>query len=509
MAQNQALRLRQNPALPATNVVAEALAALAAEAVGCQIAGRHAEAIRLYDGILSIRPDLPEIHNNRGLALAALGRFDAAEGAYRRALALRPQDAQVLCSWAAALAEDGRPEEAEQKARQAIALNPRLAQAHNNLALILKETGRLREAKAAAKQAIELAPRNPAYYEHLGMVHTFAEGDRYLTALEGLAENLSSLGDTDRIHLHFALGKANEDISRFEDAFSHWLKGNALKRQQVGYDEAQTLARIEHTRATFTRDVVAGREHSGVPSALPIFVVGMPRSGSTLIEQILASHPLVCGGGELNLFDDSVGAMRNGLRGAPLFPDMVVDMSAEHCAALGSFYIDGLKKHAPQAARITDKMPGNFLLVGLIHLALPNATIIHAVRDPADTCVSCFATNFTRGQPFTYDLAELGRHYNAYRSLMAHWHDILPPGRILDVHYEELVADLPGVARRIVEQCGLTWDARCLDFHRSERAVRTASAAQVRKPIYQSSVGRWRKYQSFLGPLLAELDQRQ
>jgi hypothetical protein len=158
------------------------------------------------------------------------------------------------------------------------------------------------------------------------------------------------------------------------------------------------------------------------------------------------------------------------------------------------------------AKRITDKMTVNFLFAGLIHLALPNATIIHAVRDPIDTCVSCFSVHFTKGLEHTYDLAELGRYYRHYRAMMAHWRDVLPPGRIMDVHYESLVGDLEGVARRIIARCGLAWDARCLDFHRTDRSVRTASATQVRQPIYKTSVGRWRRYEKFLGPLLAELD---
>jgi hypothetical protein len=185
---------------------------------------------------------------------------------------------------------------------------------------------------------------------------------------------------------------------------------------------------------------------------------------------------------------------------------MISYMSAEHFRALGALYLNRIAQQAPKAARITDKMTVNFLFAGLIHLALPDATIIHAVRDAADTCVSCFATHFSAGHAHSYDLAELGRYHRHYRALMAHWHEVLPPGRIMDVHYEELVADLEGVARRIVSHCGLVWDVRCLDFSRTERPIRTASAAQARKPIYKDSVGRWRKYQAFLGPLLAELD---
>jgi hypothetical protein len=194
------------------------------------------------------------------------------------------------------------------------------------------------------------------------------------------------------------------------------------------------------------------------------------------------------------------------LPNAPRFPEMASGLSGEHLRMLAARYLDPLARRAPGAARIVDKMPANFHFAGLIHLALPNATIIHVVRNPVDTCVSCFSVHFSQAQPFTFDLAELGRYYRHYQALMAHWHDVLPSGRIVDVHYEDLVDDLDGVARRIVACCGLAWDARCLDFHRNERPVRTASAVQVRQPIYTSSVGRRHKFENFLGPLRLELE---
>jgi Sulfotransferase family len=231
----------------------------------------------------------------------------------------------------------------------------------------------------------------------------------------------------------------------------------------------------------------------------------MPRSGTTLVEQILASHPDVHGAGELALFERTAASVRASLSGAPAFPAVVRDMSGEHLQELGARYVTALRQLAPGAKRITDKMPSNFFFAGLIHLALPNATIIHVVRDPADTCMSCFARHFVKGQLHTYDLAELGRCYRRYETLMAHWHRALPRGRILDVRYEALVGDLEGVTRRVLAHCGLTWDPCCLDFYSTERSVRTASATQVRQPIYQNSVGRWRRYEAFVAPLLAEL----
>jgi len=265
------------------------------------------------------------------------------------------------------------------------------------------------------------------------------------------------------------------------------------------------LDEIDRVQQVFSSEFMRTAQAAGEPSAKPIFILGMPRSGTSLVEQILASHPQVFGAGELNLFERSVGDVRPAIQEAPAYPEIARHIAAGHFGEIGGRYLAGIQQLAPAASRITDKMPANFLFAGLIHLALPNATIIHTVRDPVDTCISCFSKLFTEGNFHSYDLAELGRYYRRYQSLMTHWHRVLPPGRILDVHYEDTVADVETVARRIVAHCGLSWDQRCLDFHRTERAVRTSSATQVRRPIYASSVGRRHVYGPLLEPLLAEL----
>jgi tetratricopeptide (TPR) repeat protein len=467
---------------------------------------RWQDALASYDRAIAVRPALAESHLGRGNALRRLSRYDEAFVAYDRALTLKPGNAETLCNWGAALAELNCFDAAEAKFRRAIALNPGFAAAYNDLGLILKERGQLVEARQAIEQAIRLSPATTSYYDNLGEIKSFVAGDPNITALERLAAQAAALRTSDRIHLHFALAKAYEHTARFEDAFRELLAANALKRRQIAYDEPATLARMERTSAVFTRDFTAARHGSGAPSPVPVFIVGMPRSGTTLIEQILATHPDVYGAGELSLFEEATRAVGNTLPDVRRFPDMVLAMSGEDFCTLATHYLDGLLRNAPKASRIVDKMPGNFLFAGLIHLALPHAAIIHAVRDPIDTCVSCFSVHFTRGQPHTFDLAELGRYYRHYRALMAHWHRVLPPGRLFEVHYEDLVDDVEGVARGIIAHCGLAWDARCLDFHRTERSVRTASAAQVRQPIYKNSVRRWRRYANFLGPLLTELE---
>ena len=230
----------------------------------------------------------------------------------------------------------------------------------------------------------------------------------------------------------------------------------------------------------------------------------MPRSGTTLIEQILASHPKVFGGGELRELANQTARIRG--PEDPSYPDLVPTIAADELCRLGANYIEAVRRKAPQAARVTDKMPGNFAFAGLIHLALPNARMIHARRDLRDVAFSCFSLHFASGHEYTYDLAELGRHCYAYAQLMQHWRTVLPEGAILEVQYEELVADLEHQARRIVTHCGLEWDDACLSFYETQRSVRTASAAQVRRPIYQSSIGRWRPHKARLQPLLKELE---
>ena len=343
---------------------------------------------------------------------------------------------------------------------------------------------------------MHLAPQNALYFRTLSEVRSFSPGDPYLAAMEKAAENILLLPTRQQIEMRFALAKAYEDVNRRNDLFQQLLAANALQRKQIQYDETATLAVFKRVQEGFTPALIQAFQSVGEPSALPVFIIGMPRSGTTLIEQIVASHPQVFGAGELPNFGNAV----EDILGSRPLPD-----AANHIRQLGARYVAEISALAPTATHIVNKTASNFTLVGLIHLALPNARIIHAVRHPADTCVSCFSKLFAAGQYYTYDLTELGRYYRNYQALMEHWRRVLPPGRILDVNYEDVVADLEGQSRRIIAHCGLEWNARCLTFYETERPVRTASAAQVRQPIYSSAIGRWRAYEPFLRPLLTEL----
>jgi len=349
-------------------------------------------------------------------------------------------------------------------------------------------------------EAVELAPRKAQFLCSLAESKRFVDGDPHFTLVEALARDMESLPEEDQIYLHFALGKVYADLGQHERSFSHLIEGNALKRKQIVYDEAAALAQLTRIRQLFTAEAMRKARGFGDPSTVPVFIIGMPRSGTTLVEQILASHPKIYGAGELSDFRAALASLRGSDGSRP-------GLRAEELRQIGARYLERVRATAPAAERITDKMPANFRYAGLIHLAFPNARIIHTRRDPLDTCLSCFSILFAHNlQPFTYDLTEFGRYYRAYATLMEHWREVLPLEQMLEVQYEELVANFEPLARRIVAYCGLEWDDACLEFYKTQRPVSTASAVQVREPIYRSSIGRWRPYEGMLRPLIKALE---
>jgi tetratricopeptide (TPR) repeat protein len=433
-------------------------------------------------------------------------KAELALDALRKSLALKPDKAETHNMLGRALFDLNQPEKAIEAYKRAIALKPDFADPYNNMGNTLKELGRFDEALAAFDTAIALEPDTVGVYVNLADAKKFrSNDDKHLAAIEGFLAKYDRLDEEEQMHVGFAAAKAYDDLKRYDEGYPYLIRSNALKRKTIAYDEPTTLGLFERIRRTFTADAVQSKTGGGSDSAKPIFVLGMPRSGTTLVEQILASHPRVSGAGELKDLNDTVTSVRNHDGQQLAYPEFVPVTSLAELAKIGQAYVAKLERHAPGAERITDKMPSNFYYLGLIHLALPGAKIIHTKRNPVDTCVSCFSKLFAGEQSQTYDLAELGRYYRAYHGLMAHWRAVLPQGAFLDVQYEEVVADTEGQARRLLEHCGLEWHPRVLDFHQTVRPVKTASARQVRQPIYGSSVERWRNYEKFLGPLLAEL----
>jgi tetratricopeptide (TPR) repeat protein len=465
---------------------------------------RYREAAEHYEKVLALWPHDAEARTGLGDVLHRLDRTDEAVEQYEKVLATAPTFSKALNSLGNALHLLGRSEEGITYFRRALAIDSSNPRTNKDLGSALIALGKFDEARGFLEAAIALSPHKAGCYEDLASCGRITAEDQHFAAMRKLAANPASLPENEQIDLHFALGKAFADVGEHQQSFDHILAANALKRRQIKFDEGKSLEQFERIRNVFTAQLLRDKAGLGDPSDLPIFVFGMPRSGTTLIEQILASHPKVFGGGELREIANQVARIR-GPEGLS-YPELVPTMSADELRRLGASYIEAVRGKAAQAARITDKMPGNFAFAGLIHLALPNARMIHARRDLRDVAFSCFSLQFLSGHQYTYDLAELGRHCCAYAQLMQHWRTVLPEGAILEVQYEELVDDLEHQARRIVTHCGLEWDDACLSFYETERSVRTASATQVRQPIYQSSIRRWRPHEARLRPLLQELE---
>jgi len=461
---------------------------------------RYEEALDCYRRAVAGNPKIREAHNNAGLMLAALGRHDEAAVHYRNALACDPGYREARINLGITLDANGRLEEALAAFDTVIAADPHHGQAQMGRGMVLRELGRVEEARAALERAVALEPGNPMAQRALADAKQFLPGDPQIAQMEAILKHADSLSHEERINLHTALARAYDDLGRYAEAFANMKQGKALWRSTVRYDEVAELSSFAAIAKLFTPEVLQALQGCGHPSELPVFILGMPRSGSTLVEQILAAHPKVFGAGEIGDFGVAAGG------GYAPSNRTSFARTAEEVSGIGARYAEKLRTLAPQAERIVDKQPANFFFAGLIHLALPRARIVHVRRDPRDICLSCYAQVFTSAIPYNGDLGELGRYTRAYGKLMAHWRAALPSGAMLEIDYEDIVRDFQTQARRLVEFCGLDWDERCLDFHNVERPVFTSSAYQVRRPLYAGSVGRWRHYQEWLGPLFEALE---
>jgi tetratricopeptide (TPR) repeat protein len=369
----------------------------------------------------------------------------------------------------------------------------------------LLESGDIDTATHWFEQAVALEPRNGSFYWNLVFSRSGQVGDATLEAMQRLAVEIDSLSVKQQIELQFALASAYESAGRYDDAF-RWLQtGNTLKRRTIRYEEAATM-RLFHALETTFMHLLASRalRNCGNPSTRPVFVFGMPRSGTTLVEQLLSAHPLISAAGELSLLERLMQDVFFPLLGGSEL--ISAESMRSTIRTIGDRYLTETNAIAANARFTSDKQPHNFCFAPMIHLALPSARMIHVKRDWIDTCLSCYATLFADDSvTYSYDLGELARYYRAYVQMMSVWRKILPPGSILEVEYETLVADFENTARRIVAHCSLPWDERILEFHRVKRPVRTESRVQVRRPLYTSSVGRSRRFARHLPGLVDAL----
>jgi hypothetical protein len=405
--------------------------------------------------------------------LARIGDYEQSIDLYSNLLAQHPRQPRIWMSYGHALKTHGREVDSVEAYRKSIELLPSLGEAYWSLANL---------------KTVRFTPEQ----------------------IESMRAQLTraDLGDDDRFHLHFAMGKALEDAHAYEESFQHYSRGNQIRRAGVQYSADDISAQTQRNKALFTPEFFSQRHEYGHPSAAPIFIVGLPRAGSTLIEQILSSHSLVEGTMELPDIPALAKAVMQDARRdgeQTLYPQPLADLSAAQCHELGERYLERTRiQRKSDAPYFIDKLPNNFTHLGLIQLALPNARIIDARRHPLGCCFSGFKQHFARGQNFTYGLEDIGRYYHDYVELMAHFDAVLP-GRVHRVFYESMVEDTEQEVRRLLEYCGLPFEPGCLRFYENERDVRTASSQQVRQPIYRGGLDQWRHYDPWLGPLKTAL----
>jgi len=474
--------------------------AVARNGLGAALAqlARYAEAEDQFRCAVGIRSAYHEAHVNLANVLLAVGRYNEAEDPLRRALKLKPSHVDARVSLGVVLALLGRVRDARDSYEKVLRADPRSAKAHVGIGQIELLEGRFAEAEAAFRRALDIAP--DASYAQASLVWlrrmTPADAD-WLSRSEQIVAG--KLSPTDEATLRFSMGKYCDDVGDYAGAFRNYQRGNELqKTTATPYDRRVRARFVDDLIRVHTPDAVATARTGGSDSARPVFVVGMPRSGTSLVEQILASHPAARGAGELNFWTIAMRRHEGTVRQTVL-PETVRGKLAQE-------YLRVLAGHSADATRVIDKMPVNADYLGVIHSVFPNARVIYLQRDPIDTCLSCYFQQFQGALNFTMDLADLADYYREHHRLMAHWRRVLPPETLLDVPYAELTADQEKWTRRILEFVGLGWDERCLDFHKSARAVRTASVWQVRQRIYRTSVGRWKHYEKFIGPLKSLAD---
>jgi tetratricopeptide (TPR) repeat protein len=463
--------------------------------------GRYHDAETLLARCLELAPEFNGARQNYIVALHRQGNHAAALPHIDRLLATEPRNPGYRALQAALLAAIGEYARATEIYADILKEYPRQARIWLSYGHALKTAGQVPEGVTAYREALRLDPRIGEVWWSLANLKTYRFSPAELAQMRAELER-RDLSDEDRFHFHFALGKALEDQAQYQQSFEHYREGNSLRRARVHYEPKRIQAHVARAKALFTAEFFAERAGCGANAADPIFIVGLPRSGSTLIEQILASHSQV--EGTMELPDVPALAQTVAERAgdeALRYPQALAELPASRLRSIGEDYLERTRiQRKTGRPHFIDKLPNNFLHTGFIHLMLPNASIIDARRHPLGCCFSGFKQHFARGQNFTYDLAELGAYYRAYVELMAHVDSVLPD-RVHRVFYEDMVTDTEQQVRRLLDYCHLPYEPECLRFYENERAVRTASSEQVRTPIYRDGMEQWRHFEPWLGPL--------
>jgi tetratricopeptide (TPR) repeat protein len=462
-------------------------------------AGDGRAALAALHSAVLLAPELAEAHALAGDLLLSTGQRAEAASAYERASAASPATTPGRLCAAKALVLRDRHAEAEERLRQLIARDGSCAEAHLVLGHVLTDSGRFDESAASFERTLALDPCSAPAYHGLVSSRRLTEADWPLVARITARLDAADHSAHQRMTLHFAAGKALHDLKSYPVAIEHFDAANRIRRQLAPFDRRDFERRIDRLIARFTRDFFEDHAGLGAAEETPVLVLGMPRSGTTLIERIVSSHPGVAGGGELPFWRERGGEW---VEAEPANLAGVAD-------GLRADYLRLLRGIGPDALRVTDKMPFNFLWVGLVHALFPRARIIHCRRNPVDTCLSIYQTQFSQNWAFASERGDLAAYYRQYLRLMDHWRAVLPSDRLLEIDYEEATAAPEATARRLIAFCGLAWDAACLEPERNPDAVKTASKWQARQPIYRTSVERWRHYEPWIGELRELLPQSQ
>jgi len=468
-------------------------------------AGDLDEAEKLLRQAIDVAPDHVGAMFELGRVLKELERPDDAIAIYQQLIKLQPDNHRAHYRLAGALAPAALNEQSAAAYRRCLELAPEHAGAWLGLGHMLKTLGQQQEGIDAYRRCLALEPEFGEAYFSLANLKTYHFDDAEIAAMQ---ERLASdtVRDASRVNFLFALAKAYEDRKDYQTAWQYYAEGNAKQRQLVSYDPVLTETINDELVDFFSAEFFAQHSGSGCPDASPIFILGMPRSGSTLLEQIIASHSQVEGTSELPYIGRITKSLNRNRADGMHYPQVLGELEARHFARLGQNYLDMAQMHRVEGTpRFIDKMPNNFPSVGLIHTILPNAKIIDARRHPLDACTGNLRQLYARGQAFSYDQTDIGEYYLQYQRMMDHWDEVLP-GKVLHVQYEEVVADLETQVRRILDYLELPWEDACMNFHNTDRAVRTASSEQVRQPIYTSGIGFWRHYEDQLEELKEVLE---
>ncbi|HPF46090.1 MAG: sulfotransferase [Alphaproteobacteria bacterium] len=462
--------------------------------------GHIQEAISVVQRAIQLNSTDAITHFVAGNAYSALGDKTNAIRAFKTAIELDPEHDFAHNNLGSLYEADFRLKKAKKEYEAAIKINNKNVVAQNNLATLLIAEGEIDKAKVILNHIIDIQPNYIEAHNNISSLKTYQNGDEHIEILLSLLPEIEQMPLEKKIKLHFNLGKVYADLKDYDKAFYHYQSSNNLNRATYNYDEEAVKVIAENIIDKFPKNSFKKHETTIKAYPVPIFVVGMPRSGTSLIEQILSSHSKVSSGGELNYLSELV------YQRVGMFPENIKNIPEKDLMQIGNDYLQKLKKLDADAQYIVDKMPGNYQFAGLIAKILPSAFIINTNRNALDCCLSNYTQLFRHTIPYTNNLGELGRYYKIYNGLMDHWRSVLPSGYLYDIHYESVVANLEEEARKLINFIGLDWEESCLTFHKTKNTVRTASAAQVREPIYNSSIERWRVYEKHLSPLIEALE---